>query len=345
MSGERLLVADPLIELPGHSIGFKDQFASSSCMIKGGKDIGKIVMNNPWDVDTPFDTSGMWISAPTCVANINNKISGNPHMGATEYIASKYLTQSESSATNTLILGSNEGNMTAGIRSFGYDGNIVESDIAEKAMARAKSRYQNLGLSGIKQIPADLNTTAIEGEFEFIIAEGVLHHIENIDFCLDNISKALSPNGILLAIEYIGPVRFQLSDKNLEWVNAALNVMPKTLRPIPPDDKPEYPPSKNDSSKVYYVVGDEEVIRGIDPSEACIGEVLDSKLCRKFNVIERKGFGGTLLSYMTGHFDFSRAHTDPFAQRWLQALIEIEEAVISSGILNDHFCFYVLSRK
>jgi hypothetical protein len=131
----------------------------------------------------------------------------------------------------------------------------------------------------------------------------------------------------------------------LEWVNAALNVMPKTLRPIPPDDKPEYPPSKNDMSKVYYVVGDEEVIKGIDPSEACIGEVLDSKLCSKFNVIERKGFGGTLLSYMTGHFDFSRTHTDPFAQRWLQTLIEIEEAVISSGILSDHFCFYALSRK
>jgi len=308
-------------------------------------DADLVAINNPWNLGAPFDTSEMWISTPACVEVINTKISGNPFVGATQYIAEKYLNQGALGTTTALVLGSNEGNMTAGIRSFGYSGRIVETDIAENAMMRAKSRYETLGLSGIQQITADLNSESIEGEFDFIIAEGVLHHIENIDFCLDNIAKSLSPNGVLLAIEYVGPIRFQLSDKNLDWINAALNVMPKTLRPMQSSDKPDYPPSKEDSSKVFYVVGDEQVIRNIDPSEACIGEILDEKLCSKFNVIERKGFGGTLLSYMTGHFDFSRAKSDPFATIWLHTLIGIEEAVISSGVLKDHFVFYALRKK
>lgn len=299
---------------------------------------------NPWNADKPYDISGMWLAASACQQHINKAISGNGLVGAAQYMVEKYLGNGPNSRLSTLVVGSNEGNMTVGLREFGYTGRITETDIAEKAMQRAAGRYSALGLGNITQVQADLNKMAIPGPFDVIIAEGVLHHIENIDFCLENLLKSLKPNGLLLAVEYIGPVRFQLSELNLQWINASLDAMPRQLRPFDKGVRPHFPPSTEDAARVYYVVGDENVIRALDPSEACIGEILDDRLRSKFEVLERKGFGGTLLSYMTGHFDFARSNTDPYAREWLKCLINLEQTVIKTGILSDHFCFYALRK-
>jgi len=297
---------------------------------------------NPWNADKPYDISGMWLAAGVCQQFINRAISGNKMVGATQYMVEKYLRGASDSSLSILVVGSNEGNMTVGLRGFGFAGHITETDIADKAMRRAANRYNSLGLTNITQIQADLNKVAIAGPFDVIIAEGVLHHIDNIDFCLDNLLKSLRPNGLLLAVEYIGPIRFQLSDLNLQWINAALDAMPRQLRPFEKGVRANFPPTAEDAARVYYVVGSEEVIRELDPSEACIGEILDDRLRSKFDVLERKGFGGTLLSYMTGHFDFARSNSDPFARDWLKCLINLEQTVIQTGILKDHFCFYAL---
>lgn len=298
--------------------------------------------NNPWNTDKPFNIAGMWFSAQLCNEVINRAISGNESVGASQYLVEKYL--KDFPDTRALVVGSNEGYMTTSLRQYGYRGAITETDIADKAMERAAAKYKELGLTGITQVLADLNKDVIPGEFDFIVAEGVLHHIEQIEFCLKNLFNSLRPGGLLIAIEYIGPVRFQLSDLNVQWINAALDAMPRSLRPFDSTERLEFPPSPADAARVYYVAASEEAIRQFDPSEACIGEILDELLCRQFAVLERKGFGGTLLSYMTGHFDFERSNHDPFAREWLNCLITLEQTVIKSGILPDHFCFYVLKK-
>ena len=41
------------------------------------------------------------------------------------------------------------------------------------------------------------------------------------------------PEGFLFAAEFEGPVRFQLSELQVSWINAALSILPKALRPLP----------------------------------------------------------------------------------------------------------------
>ncbi len=37
---------------------------------------------------------------------------------------------------------------------------------------------------------------------------------------------------------------------------------------------------------------------------------MQSAILKRFRILERKPFGGTLLSYMTGHFPFSQANEE-----------------------------------
>ena len=145
--------------------------------------------NNPWNTDQPFNIAGMWFSAQSCNETINLAISGDEKIGAAQYLVEKYL--KDFPDTHTLVVGSNEGNITLSLRQFGYRGAITETDVADKAMERAAARYKELGLEGITQNLADLNKDSIPGNFDFIVAEGVLHHIEQIEFCLNNLADSL----------------------------------------------------------------------------------------------------------------------------------------------------------
>jgi hypothetical protein len=134
----------------------------------------------------------------------------------------------------------------------------------------------------------------------------------------------------------------------VKWINAALNLMPKELRPFPKKSRFEehkLPASLKENSVVYYVHPTEQSIIDFDPSEAICGPELKKLIPEIFNVIMKKGFGGTLLSYMTGHFDFKRTNEDDFARSWLRILINIEDTLIKNNILQDEFVFYVLSKK
>jgi hypothetical protein len=88
-----------------------------------------------------------------------------------------------------------------------------------------------------------------------------------------------------------------------------------------------------------------EWMKSFDPSEAIAGPELKRLLPERFHVVERRGFGGTLLSYMSGLFDFDRCNRDPAAAKWLRILIEIERAVIDSGVLDDDFVLYVAAKR
>jgi SAM-dependent methyltransferase len=247
-----------------------------------------------------------------------------------------------------LLLGSNEGHMERMLCERGFTGEITASDIAEKALARAKQKTESLGFRNVNYIVADLNTDKFEGNFDYIIAEGVLHHIENIEPCLKMLSSALKPDGYFILVEFEGPVRFQLPDIQVRWINAALSVLPKELRPFPHTDwelEKHMPARPDENNRIYYVPPSETDIIAFDPSEAISGPALKRLIPLMFEVVERTGFGGTLLSYMTGHFDFKRANEDEFARSWLKILIQIEDTLIQNKLLEDDFVFYVLQNK
>jgi hypothetical protein len=140
-------------------------------------------------------------------------------------------------------------------------------------------------------------------------------------------------------------VRFQLSALQIQWINAALAVLPRVLRPLPVDAQALHPATAAENAAIGYAAASEESVIAFDPSEAICGPLLKKLIPTIFEVIERNPFGGTLLSYMTQHFDFERSNSDGFSRGWLKVLMQIEETLISTGILDDEFVFYVLRHR
>jgi len=67
--------------------------------------------------------------------------------------------------------------------------------------------------------------------YDFILCHGVLHHLINLEYVLDQINMALKPNGILLVYEYVGEDRWQFSKERMNFLK---NHFPDTKFTIPP---------------------------------------------------------------------------------------------------------------
>src|SRR6185295_14752082 len=262
---------------------------------------------SPWNSEAPADYSAMWIGSAECVKRIQQKISGDERMPWLQYVMNRYMAPALGRAESRrprdsyrcLLLGSNEGHMERTLAENGFRGEIVATDIADKALARAKQKSDALGLTNVRHVRMDLNTDPIEGPFDFVIAEGVLHHLVNVERCLRQVESALRDDGVFVMVEFEGAVRFQLPDLQLRWINAALNVLPKALRPFPGDGEPEFPATAEENARVYQPRPSEQAIVEVDPSEAISGPLLKALVPEIFDIVERKGFGGTLLGYMT----------------------------------------------
>lgn len=311
---------------------------------------------NPWNADAPVSYTEMWLGADECIENIQQKTTGDPELHWLPYAIDKYLapaigavpSEKPKKEYRCLLLGSSEGHMERMLCEKGFEGEIVASDIAEKALTRAKQKIEVLGYDNVTYVAADLNTDSFEGQFDYIIAEGVLHHIVNIESCLKMLSSILKPNGYFILVEFEGPVRFQLPEHQVRWINAALGILPKGLRPFPPgrhEQEKNLPATPRENQTLYYLPPAEADVMAFDPSEAVSGPALKRLIPQMFEIVEKKGFGGTLLSYMTGHFDFKRTNTDEYARSWLRILIQIEDTLIQNKMLDDEFVFYVLQNQ
>jgi hypothetical protein len=241
-----------------------------------------------------------------------------------------------------LILGSNEGTVERFLCQWGFAGEIVASDIADKALTRAQAEAERLGYANIRHVQADLNTDPLPpGKFDFVIAEGVLHHIANLDRCLNLIREAMNDGAILMAPEFTGPYRFQLPEEQVFWINHVLRMMPRAVRmgitgspedllPLEPEQRPYTPPS-------------EEFVATFDPSEAISGYRLDKALQKTFELIERKPVGGTLTTYLQEYVDYRLAGQFPYS-KWTEMAIDLEWALIERGLLNSDYVFFVMKR-
>ena len=320
---------------------------------------------NPWNADQPFNYSSAWVSSRPIIRSMCRKVSGIETKGWHQYIMEKYLhpalpkwreytdetvraakhvygTTKRPEQYRCLILGSNEGTVERMLCSWGYCGEIIASDIADKALDRSREQAAALGYGNIRHVNADLNSDRFEGPFDFIIAEGVLHHIVKLDRCLHMLQTCLSHDGIVVAAEFVGPFRFQLPQIQVQWINAALGILPQGIRPNVSTQDPRFPGSV--SSGAAYTPPTENDVAAFDPSEAISGHILDGLLSDSFEILERTPCGGTITTYLQGLIDYTKTNEAPYSE-WMELVIQVEDTLIRQNVLISDYVFYVAKKR
>lgn len=198
-------------------------------------------------------------------------------------------------------------------------GRITGFDISPESVNLARSLSANKAADFAVR---DLNYEPWEeGIYNAVFANGALHHVEALDFCLGQISASLTLSGLLYVNDYLGPARFQFSDTQIRLAHELLLCVPERFR-----------------SENLPKCCDPIALSKMDPSEAVNSHQIYETIRCHFDIVERIEMGGTLLApiFGGGCLDPSIIESGEGLEV-ISMLVEAERKMINDGLIrSDH---------
>jgi SAM-dependent methyltransferase len=207
-------------------------------------------------------------------------------------------------------------------------------DISEGAIEQANKRFEEAGAPkesywfGVR----DVNRLRLDGTFDLVLSTGALHHTTNLEDLLAKVEELLEPAGYFVIVEFIGPNRFQWTDRQIEIANQVLDVL-----------DPYY--LKNGRRVRFERPSIESMLR-TDPSEAVRSADVYALVKQKFSVRYERFYNGTLLHQLHPllRSEFANGHRRDF-DSIVRLLLLMEDLLVKNDVLRSDFAFLICQRR
>ncbi len=201
-------------------------------------------------------------------------------------------------------------------------------DLSPVSLEIARGAAAAEGLACIEFRAGDLNRLSLRAaSCDVVLMNMSLHHVAQLERLLEEIEQALRPGGWLLLNEFVGPRQFQFPDSQLRIVARLLAALPERLRLD----------STTGDPKVEYVRRPPAWWNQADPSEAICSDRIPGEVERRFDVVDRRQYGGAVLHLLLEHIVQNFDPTRPEDVIWMRALGEIEAILQENGVVASDF--------
>ena len=256
-----------------------------------------------------FEHGGVrtWMSEERCRLNINEMITGSANEWPMEWFQRVF---SPDPTSIGLSLGCGDGALERDVRTKGVCRQITGIDLSRRALELAAATALEAGLDGVFYERGDFNNLDLEADrFDIVFFHQAMHHVANLEGCLEQIRKTLKPRGLFYVDEYVGPSRDQWTDALLESANEVYRGLPKNLRR---------------SRRVPFPIEED------DPSEAVRSSEIVPLVEAGFEIIDKRDYGGNLLSLIHPLLRWDTMDEDTH-RNYLDLLIEEERSLLAAG--------------
>jgi SAM-dependent methyltransferase len=281
-------------------------------------------VSDRWGARDPKIRS-FWQS-PTVAAEINRRITGDATLTPTEYFARRYCSTPRRRA---LSIGCGDGGRELAMLRLGVCEHLVGVDLSADRLERAR-RATPPGLSDrLELVCANVESWRPRGQFDLVIAVGALHHVELLERFFDQLEVTLTDDGLLYVDEFVGPSRFQWTDKQLGIVNRLLDRLSPSLRHdlVEPELGPR--PSCTRPSIAGLIAA--------DPSESARSAEIPKLLHSRLETVEERPYGGGIFhlffNRIMGNFE---GHDD-----LVRVLMELDAILTDEGVIGSDYLWGV----
>jgi SAM-dependent methyltransferase len=173
-----------------------------------------------------------------------------------------------------------------------------------------------------------------ESYYDIVIGEHSVHHFSPLNAILTKVARVLKPDGFFVVNEFVGPTRFQWTERQLEATNGLLALLPPKYRKLIGG---EFKVNEIKNSRLRMILR--------DPSEAVESSRIVPLLHEIFEVVEIKEYGGTLLHLLFDGIAQNFLSEDPETHGWLDMCFRVEDLLLASGDLQSDFIMAVCRRR
>jgi len=276
-----------------------------------------------------------WWDIPEVMERWNVLISGDKNVDYVSYFLHKYFSGRDS--LTALSLGCGTGHREVKLARLGMFERIDAVDISKARIEHAREKSEDQGYDNvISYVVGDVYTVPLpSSSYDLVIVEQSLHHFSPLDRILNRIHACLSSSGCFIFNEYVGPARFQWTDKQLEVINDLLSRFPERYR------------RRWKSGTVKRKVHRRGRLSMTlwDPSEAIESHRILPFIREIFDVVEIKGYGGTVLHPLFSDIAQNFLLKDGETQHLLRMCFRVEDRLLSSGELPSDFVVGICRRR
>ena len=271
-----------------------------------------------------------WHTVPAVRAHWQKQITGGLDQTIERYVVNEYLQGLR--PCKALSVGCGAGRKEARWAQTGAFSIIDAYDLSPSSIASASGHAAELGISDrLNFSVADVRTLEIPASaYDVIFADNALHHFSPLAPVIARLRNALRPGGVLVLRDFVGPARFQWTDRQVAVAEGLLAFLPEAYR------------VRWGTGKVkrhVYRPG-RLAMRMADPSEAAESDQILPLLKEQMRLVVRNDLGGTVLHLLL--HDIAHHFQDPSkdeAHQLLQLCINAEEVLVASGNLPSDFVF------
>lgn len=267
-----------------------------------------------------------WLHAKTIDSFVNRRITGRPDVNWFDYTVFKYRLGRGLQGPG-MSLGSNDGLFDRQIMQAKLCTRFDGYDISKGAIEAARKAAAAEGLD-IDYHCCDLNFAEIphENYYTLVVAVMALHHVDRLDDLYSKVARSMRPEGIFAFNEYIGPNRFQISDRQLEAINDCMKILPARLRRRSLDGMI--------LERIERV--NEKALIAHTPFEAIRSEEIMPLLEKHFTILERHDYGGSILSWLLNYLIPNFNEESEEDRAILELLCRVDAMYDRSGEPSDH---------
>lgn len=276
-----------------------------------------------------------WWDIPAVPKRWNQLVSGNAKVGYREYISQKWFDEREQ--MHAFSLGCGTGHNELEWAKLGKFGLIDAYDLSEQRIQFANRIAAENGYGQlIRYKVGDVFGIEMKEDFyDVIFVEQSLHHFSPLEEILLRISKFLKPDGYFVVNEFVGPTRFQWSDRQLEVINGLLAILPIKYKMLWQSDVVKSKVEK--PSRLSMILH--------DPSEAVESGKIIPLLHSIFDVVDLRVYGGNILHMLLNGIAHNFRSDDAETKHYLDLIFKIEDMLIESGEMQSDFVVAVCRKK
>lgn len=267
-----------------------------------------------------------WAEHPLTARHINKMVSGDPSVYWIDWAVHSFLADRRGTG---LSLGCGTGYLERHVLERRLASRMEAIDISPQAIDEAQRAAGTLPVTYRR---GDLNTLVLEEEaYDFVLSAAALHHVTDLEHCLCQVRRSLKPGGVLIVNEFVGPVRFQWTDAQLDLANRVYAALPERYR------MNHLTGLDQDSVERRPVC---DMIRA-DPSEAVRSDEIIDLAESLFERLSLRPIGGSLLHPLLEGVIGNFTEGDLLDDTMLRMMIDIDAQTVWTGVLEPDFVVWV----
>lgn len=269
-----------------------------------------------------------WTEHVTVQQRINYLVSGRVDHDPYQYLIEFLKGRGRSlPLARCLTLGCGAGELERGLSRYHFSCRYDACDIAEGAIEKAKRAAEAQGLTDIHYQVCDANQLSLPADaYDVIFGVMSIHHLSNLEHIFREVKRSLKKDGVLFLNEFIGPTKFQWTDRQIEIINGLLQVLP-----------PRYRMTKQNRLKPPVARPTIAEMDAVDPSEAVRSAEILNILSSCFTIREKRDYGGTLLHLLLEGIVFNFDPDNATDARVFKMIVDTEDRLLEVGDITSDF--------